>query len=691
MGIQTVSQTIKKAYLQENYPMTKIVNCKDDPREETGLMYAHLNEIDKTPQDWFPLGCKLDENGQLIYWGENIKDHFMVVGDTGAGKTTGLVIQDVFALLHKKEKPSMLINDMDGSINKAVYKKLKEKGYRSYVVNCDDPMFSDLYNILGNIAQECLVCRAKKIPLEQGFSIGKNIRRVAGILQPIESKDDPIWDRGACDMINGLLWDLVEDLYEGAIPVESFNTYNLIQRYYWLRGKLCEGYGKNLREIPHYAAKNKEAMSLKKLSAVCDNNEKTRASYFGVVENHNAEICDNTHFQTTYKSTIDIAKFVEEPSVIFLQCETTDAGDLLISILANDIYHYMVSKRKSHLWEGKCTRKVHMFLDEFANSKIAEGTDLVKMLTTSRKYGLFFYLFLQADSQLESKYNQQIAQTIRNNCTEIFLGSRDNETLKRVSAALGRKTIETYDSMVAEQGIQFTTVEAVPPEKLREMPQYHCYIRSAHGPILYSYYEPYYNCFEIEEMGRYDEVYPKNTGSFKDTFFDMDNQKRGRRYDEMYDMPNVELVDLYGGSAEDEEDEECESDGVYTSELFSSEELLALKDLTQLQIIPEGIIEKMKKYSLFNVESDRLACILDVEIQKMGGTVKYEILEVFIKSHSCDDAETYQTLFLQAWKDLQGQVNCSSRTVEAYQHAQELLGELTIDNIREIKKIIEDD
>ncbi|MBR5010988.1 MAG: type IV secretory system conjugative DNA transfer family protein, partial [Clostridia bacterium] len=112
-----------------------------------------------------------------------------------------------------------------------------------------------------------------------------------------------------------------------------------------------------------------KALSVQKMVAVTNNSERTRASYYGVIENHYDTFGQTSMYKLSSNSTIDISEFVEEPTVIVIQSGNTKIGDDLIALLMNELYTYVVKKGKE-VSNKRLPRKIHCFLDEFANSNI---------------------------------------------------------------------------------------------------------------------------------------------------------------------------------------------------------------------------------------------------------------------------------------------------------------------------------
>lgn len=703
--IKTISQIMQDKYVRENYPSTPIYDITKN-EEYDGVLNVTDDEILDLPKDVYPVGVRDEDGDRKSMWVEGIT-HTMTIGGTGCGKTTGELINSVDLLSRTKERPSMLVYDQGGEIVKATILGLKEKGYDIKIINADNPSRSDCYNCLDRL--KTMVCRRKKEgkPLSKQDDTESFIEQCSGILQPVESASDPIWEYGARDVVVGLLWDMAEDLYEGYLPEKSFNLFNLISRYYCIKEQVCEHY-RSLKSIEHFSRKKENAMSVTKLG-VFDNNERTRSSFLGVVETHNSKIARINCYMLTSYSTISIEDFVQKPTVIFIKSGLSDVANFMIGFLVNDIYTYLKEQREKDIWANCPTKKVHAFLDEFANSHVADGETFIKMITESRKYGLRLHLYLQSDVQLISKYNEAIATTIRGNCTEIFMGSQNYDTLKRFSDSLGFKTIYTYESMAEKRSPSLETVKAVPIEKLRLLPRYHFYIAHEGKPVLYSYYKPSYLSTEIKECFNYDDVYPYNEADYEETGFSMEKEKfsmydrpyqeetvTNQRYD--YDTTcNGEERDGLPESDEQvndmayflENDDYSVNAELYSAEYPQTEKQIDVDYLEGLGIVPKGIIIKLRKYSLPLVPKEQLSTILDKEYEMLGGFIGYEIVEEFIRAHSFDSISDWVLYFRESQNKLNEIVEFSEVVKLSYEKAWNIFDGLNKETIEEIKRIVD--
>lgn len=99
---------------------------------------------------------------------------------------------------------------------------------------------------------------------------------------------------------------------------------------------------------------------------------------------------------------------------------------------------YYIAARKQP--DNKLTVPVQFFIDEMANFVMPE--DFVSYLTTSRKHGISYMMFIQEISQLEKLFPDKQFNTVSGTCnTIVYLGGSGHETNKTISGWIGNETV----------------------------------------------------------------------------------------------------------------------------------------------------------------------------------------------------------------------------------------------------------
>ena len=683
-------------HIEAYYPNAKIADYRE---KDSGLVFYSARELQNVDADWFPLCCYKDiETGETIYGGREKIVHTYTEGETGAGKTTRFVMQAIRALSSMKNKPSLLIVDNGGGITEVLYPCVKDV-YDFKILNCDNPQRSDTYNPLCEMVNECEKTRCIS------NETSNQIKKIAEIMQPIESTQEPIWDQGARSYTNGLILDKFEDLIKGKIPKECVTLYNIIQNHYWVRKQLPDTYGMcDLFTIPHYKEKGIQALSTQKMISVTNNAERTKNSYFGVIENHFDIFAQPTMYSLCSNSTINISDFINKPTIIVIQTGGSQIGENLISLLLNDIYTQVVKLGK----EKKMTRNIHCFLDEFANCNIADGSEFIKMLTTSRKYGLFWHMILQCDAQLDRKFDPYIGKIIRANATEIFMGSHDYETEVRFAKSCGRKTIESLASAVSQHDPQLDVVDLMTAEKLNLMEEGYVYVKSNRHPLLRTYIEAFYNCEDFPSEISAEEIYPKNDFDYTKTAFfpdDLDKKTWRKNKDghiliyppkyETFEELKEKVTDfrslLEPPDGEPEVNVFMDDNTVDRTGLMYTAIKDHLKNQTEEQVC--DVISKLTCVPEFlkNVIHETFSneLIEDYEQPENTNILKFEIIEEFIKNNDFKKKSEWNKKIQKEYDSIQKREMFPNMITKAFEDAlREIQEELTLSDLQEIKRII---
>ena len=131
-------------------------------------------------------------------------------------------------------------------------------------------------------------------------------------------------------------------------------------------------------------------------------------------------------------------------TALFLIMSDTDTTfNFLISMIYSQLFNLLCEKADDH-YGGRLPVHVRCLIDEAAN--IGQIHNLEKLMATIRSREISACLVLQAQSQLKALYKDS-ADTIIGNCdSSIFLGGKEPTTLKELNQALGKETIDMYNT-----------------------------------------------------------------------------------------------------------------------------------------------------------------------------------------------------------------------------------------------------
>ena len=134
----------------------------------------------------------------------------------------------------------------------------------------------------------------------------------------------------------------------------------------------------------------------------------------------------------------------DKKTALFLIMSDTDPTfNFLISMIYTQLFNLLCEKADD-VYGGRLPVHVRCLIDECAN--IGQIPNLEKLVATIRSREISACLILQAQSQLKAIYKDN-ADTITGNMdSRIFLGGSEPTTLKELNQALGKETIDMYNT-----------------------------------------------------------------------------------------------------------------------------------------------------------------------------------------------------------------------------------------------------
>ena len=134
----------------------------------------------------------------------------------------------------------------------------------------------------------------------------------------------------------------------------------------------------------------------------------------------------------------------DKKTALFLIMSDTDSTfNFLISMIYTQLFNLLCEKADD-VYGGRLPVHVRCLIDEAAN--IGQIPSLEKLVATIRSREISACLVLQAQSQLKAIYKDNADTIIGNMDSRIFLGGSEPTTLKELNQALGKETIDTYNT-----------------------------------------------------------------------------------------------------------------------------------------------------------------------------------------------------------------------------------------------------
>lgn len=130
-------------------------------------------------------------------------------------------------------------------------------------------------------------------------------------------------------------------------------------------------------------------------------------------------------------------------ALFIIMSDTDDTFNFLISMCYTQLFNLLCEKADD-VYGGRLPVHVRCLIDEAAN--IGQIPRLEKLVATIRSREISCCLVLQAQSQLKALYKDSADTIVGNMDCSIFLGGKEPGTLKELAAALGKETIDSYNT-----------------------------------------------------------------------------------------------------------------------------------------------------------------------------------------------------------------------------------------------------
>lgn len=411
--------------------------------------------------------------------------HGLIIGATGSGKTTTFINPMIQILARSGAGSSMICTDPKGELFQMHSGLLKERGYKVMVLDLRDPYSSFRWNPLTDLYEryQQYLATGEEIYLrtdsaaESGLELvnspesygeewyeyegkGYAVRRellahikiarqkiydevyedlndLISVICPVESQDDPVWEKGARSLIMAVCLAMMEDSEypELEMTKERFCFYNINKAI----GNSDNDY-EALRNFFKGRSPVSKAVGLSKqvLSAA----ESTMASYMSIAFDKLSMFNDEGLCSLTSATDIDPVQFAMEPTALFLKIpDEKDTRHALAAVFILCIYKALI-KVASSREDLSLPRNVYFILDEFGNMPKIDKFD--KMITVGRSRKIWFNMVVQSYAQLDNVYGDKVSNIIKSNCgMKMFIGSNDIETCEEFSKLCGNMTVST--------------------------------------------------------------------------------------------------------------------------------------------------------------------------------------------------------------------------------------------------------
>lgn len=496
--------------------------------------------------------------------------HTLIIGTTSSGKSTQYIIPTLQILSMTASKPSFVITDPKKELYEENVEKLKAEGYTILRLDLDNPYGSSHWNPLTyayrtyhrslNINREVKIHqpgedpRSKKLLMDSQFdwttttwyefnrtayadrnnldrdlSVVRDklqsaafteIQDVVTAIAPVVNTNDANWETVAQKLIQAVILAMLEDSTDPELGLteDKFNFYNVYKICNFTDSGGRDTFATLKKYLFEYRDKFSKVREL--ANSALNNAETTSKNYMGFVSSKTIAFSDEGISLMTSTNEIDFNQIDERPTAIFVHIpDQLEVRHPLGALFITQMYKRLVEKANS--LGGRLKRNVYFELDEFGN--MPKFQNLGTTLAVARSRGIFYQLVIQSYAQLNSKYGDQEAQIIKNNCPiSVYVGSDDHNTNEEFSKILGNKTIEMVNVNTSKADGKETKSEskqivtrpiAYPHELNTFRKQRYLIMKSFEPPCVYkNKFTPSYECKDIYNLQKTPEKYIPMTG-----------------------------------------------------------------------------------------------------------------------------------------------------------------------------------
>ena len=389
----------------------------------------------------------------------------LIIGGSGSGKTRFYAKPNIMQL-----NTSYVITDPKGEILQSTGKMLTEAGYKVRVLNLIQMEHSNNYNPFHYVYDH------------NGDLSQDNIKKMINVLFKSTKGDgekDDFWSQKGQSLLEAITFLLFEESEYDAkfdengkiIPetrdISHLNFFSVTEKMrrlqYPPRGSQAPD-GFFLERNPDESEEDFRARQFKAFLCPLDKDfielenrkgdtlagrlykevrnapEETGQSFLSSANVKTFMFNMNNMMNLTCCDNIKLETMGDRKTALFLIIPATDSTyNFVVAMLYTQMFD-VLSNRANFKYGGTLPVHVRCIMDEFAN--IGQIPDFDKVIAFVRSMGMSLNVIIQNLAQLKAKY-EKTWEVITGNCDSLlFLGGQEESTLKYISEALGKETID---------------------------------------------------------------------------------------------------------------------------------------------------------------------------------------------------------------------------------------------------------
>lgn len=351
----------------------------------------------------------------------------LVVGGSGSGKTRFWLKPNLMQCTSKTYPTSFVVTDPKGSIVIECGNLLRRNGYRIKIMNTINFKKSHHYNPFAYIHSEKDILKLVTCLISNTKGEGKT--------------GDDFWVKAETLLYTALIayihYEAPEEEQNFSTLLEFLNSMEVREDDEEFQNPVDLIFEELEKTKPNSFAgrqyrlyKLAAGKTAKSILISCG----ARLAPFDIAELRNMTAYDELELDTLGD---------RKTALFFIMSDTDDTFNFLISMAYTQLFNLLCEKADD-VYGGRLPIHVRCLIDEAAN--IGQIPRLEKLMATIRSREISACLVLQAQSQLKALYKDNADTIIGNMDSRIFLGGSEPTTLKELSQALGKETIDTFNT-----------------------------------------------------------------------------------------------------------------------------------------------------------------------------------------------------------------------------------------------------
>lgn len=427
-------------------------------------------------------GILISRIGNTFYIDQMVVNN-LLIGITRSGKGETEVKSSIEIYSRAEIQPSLIINDQKIELYKTFAPILRERGYKVYLLNASNPLYSIGFNLIGLAVQYY-----KKKDYDTAEQVTNSLAH--SFFNVDEAVGDMIFFTASASALfsamclaamqdafeadeqeNNARYDKWRELDEESRKAHPFhyrndnektiNLYSMIVNFGQLVTRPINKDGsRTLLDIYFESRPDNDRARLKYLNTEVAPG-KTKSSIFSEMLRNLESFTLRNVGRMTAESTIEFSEigFGKQPVAVFLATPSYDTYlHKIPTIFIRQMYFALGKICDDH--KGKCDRQVKVIFDEAGNMPPVDLMDT--MTTMGLGQNISFDLYLQNYEQLDNLYGKDMARTISGNCgNHFYLQTSSEDTAERFSHMLGSRSVIDVQRAGGKLGLNKYYTESV--------------------------------------------------------------------------------------------------------------------------------------------------------------------------------------------------------------------------------------